>query len=112
MESTGQRIKVLRKKHKMTQDELAEAIGANRVTIANYEGDKYNPSSEALLKIADALKVTTDFLLGNASQVDNLPSDADIKFALFGDPHNITDSQFEEVKRYARYIKERGPIDK
>ena len=106
-ETTGQRIKELRKKYKITQDQLAESIGANRVTVANYESGKYNPSSEALLKISEALKVSTDFLLGNDNQANSIPSDNDIKFALFGDPHNITDEQFEEVKQFAQFIRER-----
>lgn len=108
IESTGQIIKTLRKKHKLTQDQLAEAIGSNRVTIASYEAGKYRPSSEAVLKIADVFNVSTDYILGNISQAEEVASDDAIKFALFGDVSNITDAQFEEVKRYARYIKERG----
>lgn len=107
IESTGQRIKMLRKRLKLTQDQLAEAVGANRVTIANYEAEKYKPSSEALLKIAETLNVTTDYLLG--AEQNELPviSDDDIKFALFGvDPANITDAQFEEVKRFAQFVRE------
>jgi len=33
-----------------------------------------------------------------------IPADNDIKFAISGDPHNITDEQFEEVKSFARYV--------
>ena len=35
-------------------------------------------------------------------------SDDDLKFALFGSSKDITDAQFEEVKRFAQFIKERG----
>lgn len=37
-------------------------------------------------------------------------SDADLKFALFGGDKEISDAQFEEVKKYARYLKERGEL--
>lgn len=39
-------------------------------------------------------------------------SDADLKFAIFGDANNITDAQFEEVKRFAQFIRERDSHDK
>lgn len=107
-ETIGQRIKRLRRAAKLTQDQLAEKINANRVTVAKYEKDAYRPSSEASLKIAQALNTTTDYLLGNEEAATQTISDDDIKFALFGaDPHNITDAQFEEVKRFAQFLVER-----
>ncbi len=104
-ETTGQRIKRLRLSAHMTQDQFAEAINANRVTVARYEKDVFMPSSDALLRIAKVLKTTTDSLLGEEDKSDDM-SDTDIKFAVFGDP-NVTDAQFEEVKQFARFIRER-----
>ena len=34
---TATRIRLLRSMHKLTQEALAEKIGANRVTISHYE---------------------------------------------------------------------------
>ena len=34
-------------------------------------------------------------------------SDADIKFALFGGDGDITDEMFDEVKRFAQFVKHR-----
>jgi putative transcriptional regulator len=38
------RIKELRKEHKITQDELAGAVGVTRQTIISLENGKYNAS--------------------------------------------------------------------
>ena len=44
--------------------------------------------------------------------VPTAATDAQLKFALFNGAEGITDAQFEEVKRYAQYIKERGDLNK
>ena len=44
---TGQEIKALRKKLKMTQTELANALGVHRVTVAEWEGNRKKPSNLA-----------------------------------------------------------------
>lgn len=51
-------IKAARMALRMTQDDLAEAIGASRVTISKYENGHFLPSVPALEKIASALGTT------------------------------------------------------
>ena len=40
----GLRIRTLRKARKMTQQQLAAALGVSRQTIISLEGGRYNPS--------------------------------------------------------------------
>ena len=63
---TGARIRDLRKDAGMSQDQLAELASLNRVTIAKYESGKVEPGAQALSRIADALDVTVDQLLGRS----------------------------------------------
>lgn len=57
----GYRIKQLREERGMTQDELAQASGIGRVTIALIEsGATKNASSKTLLALAKALHTTID----------------------------------------------------
>lgn len=62
--TTGEAIQTLRKKRNMNQDQLAELAALNRVTIAKYESGKVEPGAQALSRLADALDVSVDELLG------------------------------------------------
>ena len=46
------RVKELRKEHKITQDELAGAVGVTRQTIISLENGKYNASLQLAYRIA------------------------------------------------------------
>lgn len=50
------KITELRKKLKMTQEELATKVEVTRQTIISLEQGKYNPSLELAYKITKALK--------------------------------------------------------
>lgn len=52
------RIKELRAKYDMTQDELADATGITRQTLLHLEKGRYNPSLVLAWKIAKALHST------------------------------------------------------
>ena len=60
----GDRIRELRKARGLNQDQLAELSSLNRVTVAKYEAGRVEPGAQALSRLADALDVTTDVLLG------------------------------------------------
>jgi transcriptional regulator with XRE-family HTH domain len=61
----SQRIRFLRKKKGLNQGDLAETIGINPSHLSRLENGKYQPSVDALQKIAQALEVSVDFLLSN-----------------------------------------------
>lgn len=71
---TGGKIRELRKARGLNQDQLAELASLNRVTIAKYESGKVEPGAHALSRIADALEISADELLGRAEP--SAPSDA------------------------------------
>ena len=56
------RIKELRAKHDMTQDDLARKVGVRRETIVFLEKGKYNPSLKLAHDIAKALKTSIEEL--------------------------------------------------
>lgn len=70
---TGERIRELRKARGLNQDQLAELSSLNRVTIAKYESGRVEPGAQALARIADALEVSTDVLLGRADEPPERP---------------------------------------
>lgn len=62
--SIGKRIYELRQELDIKQKELAEKVDITEATLSRYENGKRNPNAEIAGKIAKALGVTTDFLLG------------------------------------------------
>jgi len=79
MADFGSTLKVLRKKNKMTQKELADKIGVTKSVISYYELQERAPSPDVLVKFSQIFHVTTDFLLGiekkHTLDVSNLSSD-------------------------------------
>ena len=63
----GSRILTLRKQNKWSQDELAKMIGTSAPIIGRYERDEIKPSIDTAKKIADALRVTIDYLVGDSN---------------------------------------------
>ncbi len=65
--SLGKRIKILRTDLKLTQAELAAAIGSTRATIANWELDRAEPDAEMLSRLSVFFRVSTDYLVGRTN---------------------------------------------
>lgn len=60
----GNRLKTLRIKKKLTQQQLADLLGLTKSVISAYENGLRYPVYDVLIKIARIFKVSTDFLLG------------------------------------------------
>ena len=56
------KIKELRARYDLTQDDLARKVGVRRETILFLEKGKYNPSLQLAHDVAKALKTTLDDL--------------------------------------------------
>ena len=64
MDSLGQRIVYYRKRVGLRQKDLASIIGILPSALNNYEKDKREPTALVLSRLAEALNVTGDALLG------------------------------------------------
>ncbi len=85
-------------------------IGLNRSAVAKWKsGGKPNGSTAA--RLAQYFGVSTDYLLGTAQESPGehprVITDEEIKFALFGGDGEITDAMYDEVKRFAAFLKAR-----
>jgi transcriptional regulator with XRE-family HTH domain len=74
--SIAQRLVFLRKQKGLTQQALADAIGLHITQVKRYEAGSSQPSLEALKKIAQTLRVTTDSLI---FEPDELEPDEDLR---------------------------------
>lgn len=61
------RLKELRKKQKLTQQQVADAVGIGMQAYAYYEKEERDPSPDTLCRLADFFDVTVDELLGRSS---------------------------------------------
>ena len=58
---------LLRKKKKLSQSALGKMIGTSGDIIGRYERGIMTPSVDVVMKIADVLEVSIDFLVGKTS---------------------------------------------
>lgn len=58
------RIAALRKERGYTQVELADQLGSTQAIVSDYERGKLRPHPEMIVRLAKALRVSTDEILG------------------------------------------------
>ena len=66
------RIKELRARYDLTQEDLAKKVGVRRETILYLEKGKYNPSLKLAHNIARVLKTTIDDLFIFKDEEENI----------------------------------------
>ena len=62
------RLKELRKKSRLTQQQLSNMLGVQRPTYSRYENNERQPDNETLKKLADIFDVSVDYLLGRTKE--------------------------------------------
>lgn len=70
MATFGERLKELRKKKNLTQEQLAKTFYLNKSSISRYENDTQIPENELLQNIADYFNVSLDYLVGRTNIVN------------------------------------------
>lgn len=63
----GAHTTALRKRKSLSQADLGKIVGTSGDIIGKYERDEVKPSIEVASKIADALEVSLDFLVGKTT---------------------------------------------
>lgn len=64
------RLRGAREKRGLNQAELAKRAGLQDSAISHFETGTRKPSFDTLRRLADALNVTTDYLLGRVSDLE------------------------------------------
>ena len=64
----SERLKNLRKQAHLTQTDVAEKLGISQQAYASWERGVKKPTQENLVKIAQILKVSIDYLVGNSEE--------------------------------------------
>ncbi len=64
VQGLGERLQQKRSSIKLSQKEVANAVGVNPSVISNYENGERTPSVEILMALASLFHFSVDYLLG------------------------------------------------
>lgn len=99
------RIKLRRLELKMTQTELANVANLTPAAISQFESGTRKPSFNTLASLSDALKVTTDYLLGKEERrYEDLLADPKVS-AMFKGMMKFTEKDKETLYEFYEFLK-------
>jgi transcriptional regulator with XRE-family HTH domain len=107
MDSLGKRIAHHRKRAKISQKALAEAIDMCPTMISRYESDQREPSISVLISIATVLNTTSDILLGLEPRPDSIAQNRD-EYILLNRFRNLNSRGQERVLECISDLSELG----
>lgn len=99
-----ERLKSARELRGWSQSDLASRAKMPPSSIAHFESGSRKPSFDTLRRLANALEVTTDYLLGRADD----PSVAEAADPLFRDVSKLTGHDRELAKDFLKMLAERS----
>ena len=67
------RLRQLRREHKLTQLELAQVINVTDRSMRRYEAGTMEPTLSVIIALSDFFDVSTDFLLGRSDTRERQP---------------------------------------
>lgn len=103
--TTGERIRHIRKMKKMTQEELGKKIGYSKAGISFIETGQRDIDTETIFKLADALDVIPAYLMGWADEFGEItygqedPIESAIKSASTEDLFRYMQMITDELRR-------------
>lgn len=94
-----------------TPSAVAAAIGLSNAAATGWKNGKL-PSDVTIQKLSAYFGVTAAQIMGEESPTildltTRQVSDAELKFALWGECQDISDDDLEDVRRYAAFVRER-----
>ena len=93
----AERLKTLRKQVKLTQAQIAEKLDISQQAYASWERGVKKPTQENLVKIAQILNVTVDYLVGNSDNTENELDNIELLFRM--NSKGMTDEEKEIFKK-------------
>lgn len=102
----SERLKNLRNQAQLTQVYVAEKLGISQPAYASWERGIKKPTQENLVKIAQILNVSVDYLVGNSDVKENNLDNIELLFRM--NSKGLTEEEKEIFKKeLIEFIKER-----
>ena len=105
-----QMVEIELKKRNIPKERFYRESGISSATMSQWRKRIYSPSSAAIKKIEEYLGITFTIEQKEKAPTENgerSVSDAELKFALWGDCADMSDEDLADVRRYAAFIRER-----
>ena len=99
------RLQQTRKTRKLNQEELAVKAGLATTAVSHFESGTRKPSFDNLRKLADALEVSIDYLMGRTT---NISGEQAHKAEIFRDYDNLTDDDRELARDFMARLAKRN----
>lgn len=100
------RLKELRKSAGLNQQQLADMVGVTQAALSGWETEKFQIDNYSLSKLAEIFNVTIGYLLGQEEKQNSLDEQLEgVEFALFGEIHDLSDAEKEDILSYVRFRK-------
>lgn len=116
MNNFGDRLKQLRNKHNLTQQDIAKILNVGRATIAGYETKGKQPDYEKLTKLATYFHVSTDYLLGinnnKGNETDNVNPSPKKRKTIFDEIDDLNPESLKDLEKYIHLLKLKEEMDK
>ncbi len=104
----GKRLKILREKHHLSQQELGNKLSLAKQTISGYENGTRKPDQDILVRFADYFEVSVDYLLGRTDKLQG-SMNFDIKFiGIDDDPYQNLKEHLEDIEDVVKQAVEDG----
>ena len=93
----SERLKKLRKKARLTQVDIARKLGISQQAYASWERGIKKPTQENLVKIAQILNVSVDYLVGNSEERTDELDNIELLFRM--NSKGLTDEEKKVFKK-------------
>ena len=105
----AERLKKLRKQVKLTQAQIAEKLNISQQAYASWEHGSKKPTQENLVKIAQVLNVSVDYLVGNSKDKSDELDNIELLFRM--NSKGLTDEEKKIFKKeLIEFMEERRKI--
>lgn len=109
------RLKILRKENKYTQEDVAKKLGLTKSAYGYYEQGKTVPDAHTISKLANIFDVSTDYILGLTDEKNpkkEINNATTIAAHRLGNIEQLPDDAIDEINNYIdlmrlKYLKDK-----
>lgn len=98
--SFGERLKKVRIDRGLRQEDIGAIVHVGKSTVSQWENNIHVPDIETIVKIANYLNVTSDYLLGLTNVRNPIET-----IAAHHEGEEWTEEELEEIERFKEFVR-------